>query len=380
MKKSTNIIFMLFVSAFLVSIFSVSVANYAVSDNEYSDTENRSLASFPTLNLQNIFDGSFMQDFETYMSDQFVLRDKIVQLKAKIDLILGSKELNDVLIGDDGYLFELQSDFDLESVTTLTATLTDFSSNYESLQQSIVISPNSSYTQVDLLPTGYEFDSQLDQLETIQSLLSESNLTWLDVLDSFDTLDDDTQLFYKTDHHWTTAAAFSVFETLADTWGLEYDEDYYEFYTVSTDFQGTLSTKSGIDNSYDTIQICVPSDSSGTYIVDFISDDMLTNSLFFLDELDTINQYEVFLGGNYEKIEITTTSASTDILLIVKDSYANCMIPMLTPYFEQIIIIDPRYYTKELSLVLQDYDFTHVLYLYNLNTLLQDTSLIEVLA
>lgn len=379
MKKSTKTIFTLFVSIFLIAIFAVSAANYMAVDNEYSQTENRSLASFPTLNLQNIFDGSFMEDFETYMSDQFVLRDKIVQLKAKIDLILGAKELNDILIGYDGYLFEKQSDFDLADVTVLTDALTEFSNNYENLEQAFILSPNSSYTEAELLPTGYEFDSQLEQLNIFEENLAESSLSWIDVLASFDNLDEDKQLFYKTDHHWTTQAAFSVFETLAETWNLEYDEDFYEFYTVSTDFQGTLSSSSGYTASYDSIEICVPADYSGTYIVDFMKDDMKTNSLFFTEALDTVNQYEIFLNGNYEEIEITTTSSNTDILLVVKDSYANCMISMLTPYFEQIIIVDPRYYTEDLSLILQDYDFTHVLYLYNLNTLLEDTSLIKVL-
>ncbi|MBR2417270.1 MAG: hypothetical protein IKB12_01435, partial [Clostridia bacterium] len=62
-------------------------------------------------------------------------------------------------------------------------------------------------------------------------------------------------------------------------------------------------------------------------------------------------------------------------LLIIKDSYANCMIPMLTPYFSKIVVVDPRYMTDSIHGVMEEYSFSHVLFLYNLNTFLQDTSL-----
>ncbi len=379
MKKSTKFIFASFATIFILSIFSITALNYVVVDNEYSETENRSLASFPTLNWQNIFDGSFMEEFETYFSDQFVFRDLIVQLKSNIDLIFGQKELNEVLIGDDGFLFEMQSDFDSETVSELTSALTEFSNKYESVEQAFILSPNASLLYEDLLPYGYEFDSQIEQLKEFKSGIDDSSFSWISVRNAFSTLDDDTQLFYKTDHHWTTAAAFSVFETLAEKWDLEYEEDYYEFYTVSTDFQGTMSSKSGITSNYDTIEICVPNDSVGSYIVEFVTEDSKTNTLFFDEKLSTVNQYELFLGGNYEEVIISTTSMNDDVLLIVKDSYANCLIPMLTPYFSTIIIIDPRYNSEDLNLIMQDYDFTHMLFVYNLNTLLEDTSLVKVL-
>lgn len=46
-------------------------------------------------------------------------------------------------------------------------------------------------------------------------------------------------------------------------------------------------------------------------------------------KLDEPDAYEVFLGGDYDKIDIRTTADSTDRLLLVKDSFADCMIPFL---------------------------------------------------
>ncbi len=97
------------------------------------------------------------------------------------------------------------------------------------------------------------------------------------------------------------------------------------------------------------------------------------------EKLSGGNQYEVFMGGNYGKIIISSDTTRKKNLLLIKDSYANCMIPMLVPYFSKIVVIDPRYLNDDLSDVIQDYSFTHILFLYNLNTFLEDTSLVDAI-
>ena len=54
------------------------------------------------------------------------------------------------------------------------------------------------------------------------------------------------------------------------------------------------------------------------------------------------------------------------------------MIPMLTPYFSKIVVVDPRYLTDNMDNIASDENYTHMLFLYNLNTFLEDTSIIEV--
>ena len=66
-------------------------------------------------------------------------------------------------------------------------------------------------------------------------------------------------------------------------------------------------------------------------------------------------------------------------MLLIKDSYANCMIPMLTPYFSKIVVIDPRYLTDSLDSIIKENDFSHMMYLYNANTLFEDNSLVSCL-
>ena len=74
-----------------------------------------------------------------------------------------------------------------------------------------------------------------------------------------------------------------------------------------------------------------------------------------------------------------TTMAEEGELLVIKDSFANCLIPMLTPYYSKIVVIDPRYMTEGISGIMKEFDFTDVLFLYNANTFFEDTSLVSVL-
>ena len=90
------------------------------------------------------------------------------------------------------------------------------------------------------------------------------------------------------------------------------------------------------------------------------------------------NQYEVFFGGNFSRIKISTKNANGKNLLIFKDSYANCLIPLLIPHYESIVIIDPRYFTGDIRDIVSDTDFSDVMFLYNLNTFLEDSVITDM--
>ena len=96
-------------------------------------------------------------------------------------------------------------------------------------------------------------------------------------------------------------------------------------------------------------------------------------------KLEERDQYAVFFGGNHSLIDIRTTCAQDDRLLVIKDSYANCFIPFLTPYFREIVVVDPRYYTGDMEALIAEKKIGSVLFLYNANTFFEDRMLSGVL-
>lgn len=87
----------------------------------------------------------------------------------------------------------------------------------------------------------------------------------------------------------------------------------------------------------------------------------------------------MFFDGNHAVVDIKTTAASDEKLLILKDSYANCFVPFLIPYYREIMMIDPRYYYGDLYELLDSENYSEVLFLYNGNTFFEDNSISGVL-
>ena len=61
--------------------------------------------------------------------------------------------------------------------------------------------------------------------------------------------------------------------------------------------------------------------------------------------------------------------------MVVKDSYANCFVPFLVNHYEDIIVLDTRYYMSGVSNYMKNNPVSDVLILYNLNTLDEDTGI-----
>lgn len=383
LKKKGAVISLILIWLFCLIIFGVSGLHLLSQDLRFSESENRVLSQFPKLSISSVVDGSFMKGFETYLTDQFPLRDNLISVKTFADRLVGKNEENGVFIGKNGYLFDSQTPLDKKQVKDISKAVLAFKEKHQDFKTAFVLVPNSTYVYSEYLPKYLELDNQRQLISYVHKQINDDSILWPAASKLLKAQAENTQLYYKTDHHWTTRAAYILFKDIALAWGLENDEkaidDKFSFYEVSDSFEGTLASTSGVHDSKDKIEICVPEKSEGTYVVNFESSGDKTASLFFKDKLKSRNHYEVFLGGNYDKVIISTVSSSKRSLLLIKDSYANCMIPMLTPYFSKIVVIDPRYLTDSLDSIVKENDFSHMMYLYNVNTLLEDSSLASCL-
>ena len=98
-------------------IFVISIANIALPDRDFSEKENRMLAQKPELSAASLFDGRFMSHSESYLSDQFALRDLWISIRSRFQLLLGKNDSNGVFRGERGYLFQAPSEPDEEHLS-----------------------------------------------------------------------------------------------------------------------------------------------------------------------------------------------------------------------------------------------------------------------
>ena len=92
MDEKSNAMMTVGFLAAIILIF--TVADLTKSDRLYSENENRMLASKPELTKESVLDGSYMEDYESYVTDQFVGRDTWVELKTRADILLQKKDTN----------------------------------------------------------------------------------------------------------------------------------------------------------------------------------------------------------------------------------------------------------------------------------------------
>lgn len=370
-----NIIGMLFILVLFLFMF----INLAVPDREMSEKENRMLETRPVLSMSTVLDGEFMEQWENYQSDQFAGRDCWRSVKVFLDRLGGSKMENGVYIGKSGQLLEeIEVPDDGQSEANLSA-IVDFAEKYPDVQTSVMLVPDAACILSDRLPAFAGVEDQKQLLGVAEQRLGD-DVNWIDAVSVLNNHVSD-KLYYKTDHHWTTLAAFYVFRESAVSLGIDGEVgENFASYTISDDFNGVLASKSGVGLSEkETIDIYVPTQGDDDVVVNYVDEGRKTTSLYDSSKLETRDQYGVFLGGNSSVIDITTVSPEKKRLLVLKDSFANCFIPFLAPYYREIVVVDPRYYSGTIGDIMDTYRITDALVLYSGNTFFTDNHLSGVL-
>ena len=361
----------------LVGVAVLFVAAWlALPDREFSESENRGLAQAPKLTVSSALDGSYLSDLGDYLADQFPARDFWISLNLKMNQLLGQKEFKGVYLCEEDYLIQIPAEPNTAQAERNLAAVEAFAQRYPELNMVMTVAPNAVTVHADLLPENAPVRDQLEDLDWIASQLDQ--VTFCDVTPVLMEHNDE-YLYYKTDHHWTSLAAKYAFHAIAPELRIHpVEESAYTSYLVSRTFEGTLSSKSGSHTALDEVEIYIPH-TSIDYFVTYADTGEDISSLYRRSALDQKDHYTVFFGGNYSRVDITTTADTERCLLLFKDSYANCMVQFLYPYFDHITMIDPRYYYDNIDLVIKSEGITDVLYLYNADTFLGDTSLADVL-
>ena len=181
-------------------------------DHTSSDMENRTLQTFPKLTFSTLVSGKFESEFETYIADQFPFRNKWITLESTVSRMMGKTESNDIFLAKNGYLiqnFHTPSDEQYASLLEGYKGIAKLTEGTDiTLNAMIVPTAVNIYSQK--LPFGAVKGDQKTFLTQLQSDLAASSINWIDLSEPFAACDKATQLYYRTDHHWTSDAALPI--------------------------------------------------------------------------------------------------------------------------------------------------------------------------
>lgn len=360
---------------FILILFLFLIINIIVPNKEKSVQENRMLATKPKFRLSSLISGDYDEKFEAYMDDQFVGRDMWRKLKVTVDRICGSRLENGVYIGRNGQLLEQIEVADENHLAANIKAIKSFSESQSKIPVRMMLVPDAANVLNHSLPALAKPEDQTQMFSMVRKDLGDS-VEWIDVSTELNKHKTE-KIYYKTDHHWTTLGAFYAFQAAAPSLGIEGDlSGKYVSYAVSDSFNGMLASKSGVNlGEKEQIDIYVPTEEDTDLIVDYVDEGKRSTSLYDSSKLKEKDQYTVFLGGNSSLLDIRTVSTSTKRLLLVKDSFANSFIPFLTPYYREIVVVDPRYYSGTINDLMDSYRISEVLFLYSGNTFFKDNNI-----
>lgn len=370
-KRSTIITITILSSIILI----FTMGDLIQKDRFYSELENKVLAGKPVFTAETLFSGEYTKQYETYLSDQFVGREKWIAIKTQMDLALQKKEINGVYLGADGYLIERHLPQDYSSVQE-TKKIFLLEKLVERWDAEVMVVPTADNILSDKLPAYAPYYNEEKFLEQLEARIGPEH--YIDVCSALRSHADE-EIYYRTDHHWTTLGAYYgylAWREAGERTGEEYDTEGME--TVTESFLGTLHSKVNLNVKPDTITYFPKTTERPMRVIYDLKEEK--DSCYEESYLETKNKYGFFLDDNHAFIEIDTDYHNGRSLFVIKDSYANCFIPLLIPYYEKIYVMDLRYFKGRLFGFMESYEPEEgmdVLVLYNCIHFLEEFAYVE---
>lgn len=336
----------------------------------------------------------FTEGIETGLTESFWLKEKYIDLYGLAERLLGRTYIRDV----NPSLVVVKDNHEQLQFLTFSADYTEEVEKIDKLNK-IVQKSNTPllYVQTPLkiiegftqLPSSVQ-DWSTENTDKLLQALEDKGVDYLDLRQSIieDGLNLE-ELFYKTDHHWTTHTAFwameQVVEKLENEYGmvLDIEKNYtdisnYKATEYPNSFLGSQGRRVGrfyagvddytlltplFDTNYN-VEIH-KSDSVTSYEGDFEETIIKTN---LLDENESVytNRYAAYFGGDYPEVRIENRNkAAGHKVLIIKDSFALPFSAFLSTMFAETRLLDLRYYDADkLESYIEEYNPDVVLFVY----------------
>lgn len=359
MQITTAVLFCLFIGGF-------GILHLVLPDRDFSPTENRNLSQLPEFTWDALVDGTFTADLEEYLSDQFPMRDDWMGLKARYEYLLGKREFHNVFLSGDTLISKItdtsRAEQNLEHIKNLL----------EKTDKPVYLGliPTAAEIWSDKLPAGVQVFDQKAYLEQAKKL----GAIWVDMIGVLGEHADE-QVFYRTDHHWTSLGAYYGYTALMEAAGME-ALPLGDGKTVSDSFLGTLYSTSGIHwLEPDTIEYYVFDDSVA--VKNGLTGEI--GGLYVESKLEEKDKYSSFMGGNNPLYIISNPNAATDKkILVVRDSYTDSLAPFLSQTYSEVHLVDLRYYRTSVAMYAEMAQVDEIFICYSVENFVKDADAVFI--
>ncbi len=370
-QKCKDSLLFVILAALILGFF---LAGLILPDLEFSENENKVLAQMPSFSWDKLVSGKFASDYEKYVADQFPLRDEWIVGKSVAEFALLKTENNGVVYGKDGAMFQKYASIDEVTLDKNLTAIEKFAAGTDTPVTALIV-PSSYAVLRDKVPAGAPFADQAASLSSLGARLNAAGVRSVDLLAALSEHADE-YIYYRTDHHWTTYGAWLAYEAL-ESGNVRYA--YNEGDSVAVEgFLGTSYSKSKAFNAVPDVIHYFPA-LTGTLTTTQSTGVNTYDSIYNVEQFSKRDKYSGFLYGNSSYLEIETARSADkkDAVLVIRDSYADSLVPYLTEHYNKIVLVDPRYYNASFS-ELSRQGFDDILLLFGFENLASETKISQL--
>lgn len=345
---------------FCVFLFAMAAGYVLLPKAAFSEMEKRYLAEAPVLRGETLFSGAWSSQAEEYLTDHVPGRNLFVGINAYLELLAGRQKLKDVWLAE-GKLLEAPVAKDEGAISRNMGAIRSFS---ETVGQKVylMVVPSAGWA------AGVEGYTDEDSLKAIYA---ETGAT-ISAVPVEQLFSGKPELYYNTDHHWTSRGAYLGYQAFTEAASKECrPEDAFQVTTVDG-FQGSTYSRSAL--------WLTPSESmelwqgSNQLTVTNAETEGIHPGVFYPERLEEADKYTVFLDGNHSIVRIQNPEKQGK-LLVIRDSYSNCLGIFLAESYGEVVLVDLRYYRQAVSELVRQEGFDDILVCYSCANFLTDTNL-----
>lgn len=346
------------VAVFALMIFGLAISHWLLPDAKLSDTERRALAQKPEFSSEKVFDGSYASELETYLLEQFPLRDSFRGIKTVMNTHLWQmKNTNDYYYAD-GHWMEMEEKLEEKQVSFAVKRFNEILADHPQIENAYyAIIPDKNYFLAD--KNGYP----VMDYEELYRMMEEVEAQEIDLRQTL-SLDD----YYRTDSHWRQEKLQKVVTAMNTSMNVPVvDFNSYEQHELEG-FSGVYADHTAypfISESLVYLQNAT-TENAALKRIDEYSGQWVEMSMYDVEAYEGVDPYDIYLSGAESLITIENPDAKSDKHLIMfRDSFASALTPMLCESYAKITMVDLRYITLEYVDQFVDFENADVLFLYS---------------
>lgn len=337
---------------FCISLTIVFIINILSPDKVISNTERRKLAQLPEITLEKIIKGDAMEEWDKYVTDQFIARDFFKNIKTFVSRNIFRQKDNNKLFEKDGAIYKIEYPLNKGNIEKSGKKIDAVYNKYlKNMNVYYAIIPDKSYylENDDHLKIDYNEVKKIMNNEL-------SEMKYIDIWDCLELED-----YYRTDLHWKQENLGNVVEKIQEEMKVEKKETNYEIEDKG-EFYGTYYGQLGIKTEPDRIYVLTNNIIQNCTTYNF---ETLKKGTIY-EKNKSNDKYDIYLSGATPLITIENPNAKEQReLLMFRDSFGSSIAPLMTEEYSKITLIDLRYMSSELLKDYINFKDQDVLFLYS---------------